>query len=113
MYPGDVACVHRALLSDKYDTNKLDIFLTKMVVENAGSATNSEIAWLEVRLEVGDKTNVLVHATGFPIPQMLLALPSDQRRVLDNETAVLTVWMNAVNSLRCFQHRASTHSSWS
>jgi hypothetical protein len=97
--PGDVACVHRVLLSDKYDTNKLDVFLTKMVVENVGNATNSEIAWLEVRLEVGGKTNVLVHATGFPISQMLLALPSDQRSVPDDESAVLTVWMKAGDKL--------------
>jgi hypothetical protein len=97
--PGDVACVHRVRLSDKYDTNKWDVFLTKIAVENVGNATNNEIAWLEVRLEVGGETNVLVHSTGFPISQMLLPLPPDQRSVPDDEDAVLTVWMKAGDNL--------------
>lgn len=97
--PGDVARVHRVRLSDKYDTNKWDVFLTKIAVENVGNATNDEIAWLEVRLEVGGQTNVLVHSTGFPISQMLLHLPPNQRSVPDDEDAVLTVWMKAGDNL--------------
>jgi hypothetical protein len=90
--PGDSGRVQRILLRDQ-DVNRDDVILTKLSVENLGTATNTEIAWVKVELDIEGKVVTLAESSGFPISVVLLSLPLDQRTIPDDTSAVLTVYV--------------------
>ncbi|HEC63393.1 MAG TPA: hypothetical protein ENI38_03290, partial [Candidatus Acetothermia bacterium] len=70
--PEDYGMVQRIVLRDLDATNRWDVYFTKFTLENLGSATAAEIAWVEVRFETELGEFVWVRADDFPITQILL-----------------------------------------
>jgi len=95
---GDDGRVQRVLLRD-HDVNSDNVVLTKLTVENLGSATNDEIAWVKVELEVNGRAITLVESEGFPISLVLLSLPLDQRTIPDDASAMLTIYVGIGNKI--------------
>lgn len=89
---GDDGRVQRVLLRD-HDSNSDDVVLTKLTVENLGSATNDEIAWVKVEIEVDGRVITLAESEGFPISLVLLSMPLDQRTIPDDASAMLTIYV--------------------
>jgi hypothetical protein len=88
--PGDDGRVQRVLLKDR-DVDHDDVVLTKLTVENLGSAANDEISWVKVDLGIDGRTIALAHSDGFPISLALLSLPPEERTIPDDGSAMLTI----------------------
>ncbi len=96
--PGDNGMVQRILLRDR-DVNEDDVILTKLSVENLGTATNEEIDWVKVELDIEGKVVTLAQTDGFPISLVLLSLPLDQRTIPDDTSATLSVYVGIAEEI--------------
>ena len=97
--PGDSGVIQRVELRDNDAGNRDDVYLTKLMVENLGTATPDEIAQVEVRLETERGTFVLAQANSFPITAILLPLPAEQRSIPDDSRAILMIWVQVGDRL--------------
>ena len=97
--PGDSGVIQRVELRDNDAGNRDDVYLTKLTVENLGTATPDEIAQVEVRMETERGTFVLAQADSFPITAILLPLPAEQRSVPDDSRALLMIWVQVGDRL--------------
>lgn len=97
--PEDYGMVQRIVLRDLDAANRWDVYFTKFTLENLGSATSAEIAWVELRFETELGEFVWVRAGDFPITQILLPLPAEQRTLPDDTQAVITVWVGVTDQI--------------
>ncbi|RLE30977.1 hypothetical protein DRJ54_01510 [Candidatus Acetothermia bacterium] len=97
--PGDAGVIQRVALTDNDAGNRDDVYLTKLTLENLGTATDEEIVRVEVRLESNLGSFVLAAADSFPIVKVLLPLPVEQRTIPDDTRAILTVWVQVGDNL--------------
>lgn len=92
--PNDVGLVMRALIRDNDPANTDPIYFTRIRVENLGTAKPEDIEWVEVRMEsCCGRTRVLAWGKGFPLEEILLGRPAEERMVLDDCAAYLFVWV--------------------
>ncbi|HEU68436.1 MAG TPA: hypothetical protein ENN53_04375 [Candidatus Acetothermia bacterium] len=97
--PTDTGLVMRALLRDNDAGNRDPVYFTRVVVENLGTATAAEIEWVELRIEIEGQTRVLARSTGFPISEILLPRPAEERMLPDDGEAWLTVWIKVTERI--------------
>ncbi len=91
--PTDSGMVMRALLRDNDAANRDPVIFTRIQVENTGTARPEEFEWVEVRLELEGRTVVLTRGSTFPLLEVLLPRPVEERQVPDDGEAILTVWI--------------------
>lgn len=92
--PEDVGLVMRAVLRDNDAANIDPVVLTRITVENLGTAEPEETEWVEVRLDLPcGREVVLARFSSFPFSAVLLSRPPEERTIPDDEEAVLTVWV--------------------
>ncbi len=96
--PKDNGMVQRILLRDR-DVNQDDVILTKLSVENLGTATNKEIDWVKVELEIEGKVITLAETDSFPISLVLLSMPLDQRTIPDDTSATLSIYVGIAEQI--------------
>ncbi len=96
--PTDTGLVMRALLRDN-DINRDPVYFTRLQIDNLGTATAVEIEWVELRIEIAGQTRVLARATGFPISEVLLARPAEERMLPDDGEAWLAVWIKVTEKI--------------
>lgn len=98
--PGDVGLVMRALIRDNDAANTDPIYLTRLTVENLGTAKAEDIEWVELRMEnsCGKKT-VLAWGTGFPLHLVLLGRDPEERMFLDDGEAYLYMWVKVTERI--------------
>ncbi len=97
--PTDSGLAMRALLRDNDAGNRDPVYLTRLLLENTGTATDAEIEWIELRMEIGGETRVLARGSGFPISEVLLPRPAVERMVPDDGEAWLTVWVKVTDRI--------------
>jgi hypothetical protein len=98
--PGDVGLVMKAVLRDNDAGNTDPIYLTRLSLENLGNAGPGEIEWVEVRMENScGKTVVLAWSSGFPLMEVLLGRPAEERMIPDDGEATLTVWVKVTKNI--------------
>ncbi|GAB4306259.1 MAG: hypothetical protein Kow0097_05640 [Candidatus Bipolaricaulota bacterium] len=97
--PGDTGLVMRALLRDNDAGNRDPVYFTRLLLENLGTATADEIEWVELRIEIEGQTRVLARSTGFPISEVLLSRPAEERMLPDDGEAWLTVWIKVTERI--------------
>jgi len=97
--PTDSGLVMRALLRDNDGGNPDPVYLTRLLLENVGTATDVEIEWVELRMEIAGETRVLARGSGFPISEVLLPRPVAERVVPDDGEAWLTVWVKVTDRI--------------
>lgn len=97
--PQDYGVIQRISLQDLDAGNRDDVYLTKISVENLGTATEAEIAKVEVRLETELGSFLLAEATSFPIVKILLPLPVESRTIPDDTRATLLIWIQVGDNL--------------
>ena len=97
--PGDSGLVMRALLRDNDAGNRDPVYFTRLLLENLGTATADEIEWVELRIEIEGQTRVLARSTGFPISEVLLSRPAEERMLPDDGEAWLTVWIKVTEQI--------------
>lgn len=95
----DTGLVMRALLRDNDAGNSDPVYLTRLLIENLGTATAAEIEWVELRIEIEGQTRVFARAARFPISEVLLSRPADERVIPDDGEAWLTVWVKVTDRL--------------
>ena len=95
---GDEGRVQRVLLKD-HDVDYDAVVLTKLTIENLGTATDNELAWVKVELEVDGRVVPLAQSEGFPISLVLLSLPPEERTVPDDGSAMLTISVGIGNQI--------------
>ncbi len=87
--PGDSGLVQRVRLRDN-DTDHHPVVLTKVQVENLGTAGDGEVEWVQVVLNVGGRRALLAESTGFPV-MAHLAGPTTERVIPDDGLGFLEV----------------------
>ena len=98
--PGDVGLVMKAVLRDNDAGNADPIYFTRLSLENLGNAGPGEIEWVEVRMENScGKTVVLAWSSGFPLMEVLLGRPAEERMIPDDGEATLTVWIKVTRNI--------------
>ncbi len=98
--PGDVGLVMRALIRDNDAANTDPIYLTRITVENIGTAEASDINWVEVRMETScGKKVLLAWGNGFPLQEVLLNRNPEERMILDDGEAYLEVWVKVTDRI--------------
>lgn len=97
--PTDSGLVMRALLRDNDAGNRDPVYFTRLQVEHLGTATAAEIEWVELRIEIGGQTQVLARSGGFPISEVLLSRPPEERMLPDDGEAWLTVWIKTTDKI--------------
>lgn len=97
--PGDMGLVMRALLRDNDAGNRDAVYFTRLLLENLGTATVAEIEWVELRIEIGGQTRVLTRSSGFPISEVLLSRPPEERMLPDDGEVWVTVWIKTTDQI--------------
>lgn len=98
--PGDVGMVMKAVLRDNDAGNTDPIYFTRLSLENLGNASPAEIEWVEVRMENScGKTLTLAQGSGFPLLEVLLRRPAEERMIADDGEATLTVWIKVTKNI--------------
>lgn len=97
--PTDTGLVMRALLRDNDAGNPDPVYFTRLLIENLGTATAEEVEWIELRIEIGGETRVFARGSGFPLSEVLLPRPADERKLPDDGEAWLTVWVKTTDRL--------------
>ncbi len=97
--PGDTGLVMRALLRDNDAGNRDPVYFTRILLENIGTAGAGEIEWVELRIEIAGQTRVFARASGFPISEVLLPRPAEERMIPDDGEAWLTVWVKVTDPI--------------
>ncbi len=93
--PTDEGQVMWAMLRDNDAGNRDPVIFTRIEVTNLGTARAEDLEWIEVRLEVGGQRVVLTRGTQFPIVEVLLPRPVEERQIPDDGEGSLTVWIKA------------------
>lgn len=97
--PADSGLVLRALLRDNDGGNQDPIYFTRLLMENVGTATAAEIEWVELRIEIAGEKRVFARAAGFPISEVLLSRPAEERMLPDDGAAWLEVWVKVTERI--------------
>ncbi len=87
--PGDSGLVQRIRLLDN-DTDPHSVVLTKVLVENQGTAGGGELDWIRLLLNVGGRQTVLAEGGEFPF-MVHLTSPAADRQIPDDELGFLEV----------------------
>jgi len=87
--PGDSGRVQRIRLRD-HDIDDHPVILTRVRVENLGTAGNQEIDWVRIKLNVGGTRTVLAEGDGFPLMTHLTG-PVEDRKIPDDGLGFLEV----------------------
>jgi len=96
--PTDTGLVMRALLRDN-DAGNLDpVYFTRLAVANVGTAA-AEFEWVELRIEIAGQKRVLARSTGFPIAEVLLPRPVEERMLPDDGEAWIEVWVKVTEDI--------------
>lgn len=97
--PGDTGLVMRALLRDNDAGNRDPVYFTRLQIDNLGTATAAEIEWVELRIEIAGQKSVFGRWPGFPIAEVLLSRPPEERMIPDDGEAWLEVWVKATDRI--------------
>ena len=98
--PGDVGMVMKVVLRDNDAGNTDPVYLTYLRLENLGNAGPGEIEWVEVRMENScGQTVVLARGSGFPLFEVLLGRPAEERMIPDDGEATITIWIKVTNNI--------------
>jgi len=98
--PGDVGMVMKAVIRDNDAGNTDPIYFTYLRLENLGTAGPEEIEWVEVRMENSwGRTSVLARGPGFPLFEVLLDRPAEDRMIPDDGEAIITVWLKVTENI--------------
>ncbi len=89
--PGDYGVVQRISLRDHDADNPWDVFLTRISVENVGTAVPGEIVSVQVELRSGRGTFLIAESGGFPVVATLLDMPPESRSIPDDTDALLVI----------------------
>lgn len=98
--PDDVGQLSRAVIRDNDPANTYPIYFTRVTVENLGTAKPEDIEWVELRMETScGKNLVLAWGPGFPVRQILLDRNPEERMILDDGEAYLSVWVKVTDRI--------------
>jgi hypothetical protein len=98
--PGDVGLVMRAIVRDNDAANTDPIYLTRVTVENLGTAKAEDIEWVELRMETSCGKNVLLtFGPGFPLQEVLLDRDPEERVIPDDGEAYFSVWVKVTDKI--------------
>ncbi len=89
--PGDYGMVQRISLRDHDADNPWDVFLTRVSVENVGTAVPEEITEVKVELRTERGTFLIAESGGFPVVATLLDMPPESRSIPDDTDALLVI----------------------
>jgi len=97
--PTDTGLVMRALLRDNDAGNRDPVYFTRLAVANMGTAAAAEFEWLELRIEIAGQKRVLARSMGFPIAEVLLPRPAEERMLPDDGEAWIEVWVKVTEDI--------------
>lgn len=97
--PTDSGLVMRALLRDNDAGNRDPVYFTRLQIENLGTATTGEIEWVELRTEVAGEKRVFGRWPGFPVAEVLLSRPPEERMLPDDGELWLELWVKVTDRI--------------
>ncbi|MCX7750637.1 MAG: hypothetical protein N2320_03685 [Candidatus Bipolaricaulota bacterium] len=97
--PTDSGLVMRALLRDNDAANPDPVYFTRIQIDNLGTATPPEIEWVELRVEVAGQKRVFGRWPGFPVAEVLLSRPAEERMVPDDGEMWVELWVKVTDRI--------------
>lgn len=97
--PTDTGLVMRALLRDNDAGNSDPVYFTRIQIDNLGTATPPEIEWVELRVEVAGQKRVFGRWPGFPVAEVLLGRPAEERMLPDDGEMWLELWVKVTDRI--------------
>ncbi len=97
--PTDTGLVMRALLRDNDAGDRDPVYFTRIQIDNLGTATAAEIEWVELRFEIAGQKTVFGRWAGFPITEVLLSRPAEERMLPDDGELWLEIWVKVTDRI--------------